>query len=316
MSSRFLSEFHATCRRLDYREPLCSLLNEFQNGRFADPDRVVEESAMETHFGGLWAVWDRLFPEFPHTLRKRRSVMWESERGMRDAHLRQIVISSVPEEQSRERLIVNPATTFGRHAMSLALELPDYEVVATDIDVKPHQLYSLVRSLKYPNLPNYRYVIENIFNPHLEVRPVAVTFFGACGAVTDGCMDYAIGVESPFLICRSCCHECIGGNTDIVKRPSPMYWGFFFKNVSMKLIERRFPGTGFYFSDRHRADAYPRSTAARDVMDSATIMDVARNSVESDICRSIIDLDRCLFLQENGYDVLYREELFVAHKRS
>ena len=55
--------------------------------------------------------------------------------------------------------------------------------------------------------------------------------------------------------------------------------------------------------------------SACDVLDTDTIMEMARNSVDSDICRSVIDLDRCLFLQENGYDVLYREELFFAHRR-
>ena len=49
-------------------------------------------------------------------------------------------------------------------------------------------------------------------------------------------------------------------------------------------------------------------------MDSDTIIEIARSSVDSDICRSLIDLDRCLFLQEKGYDVLYREELFFAHR--
>ncbi len=42
---------------------------------------------------------------------------------------------------------------------------------------------------------------------------------------------------------------------------------------------------------------------------------IAQNSVDSDIRRSPIDLDRCLFLQENGYDVMYREELFFARRR-
>jgi hypothetical protein len=51
-------------------------------------------------------------------------------------------------------------------------------------------------------------------------------------------------------------------------------------------------------------------------MDSDTIIAIARNSADSDICRSLIDLDRCLYLQEHGYDVMYREELFFAHKRA
>jgi hypothetical protein len=315
MNSRFLTEFHRQSRDIDYLAPLESLLDEFSAGRFADSDRVLEDAAMVKHFGGLWFAWDRLFSDFPTTLRKRRSVMWEYERGRRDEHLLRLIAEYVREDQSRVPLIVNPATVFGRHAMRLARELPDYQVVGSDIDVKPHQLYRLIKSLKYPRLPNYRYEIENVFDANLERRPAAVTFFGACGVVTDGCMDYAIAVDSPFLICRSCCHECIGGNTDIVLRPSWMWVGFYAKNLSMKWIQRTFPGTGFYFSDRFQLDAYPRSKAAQEVLDSNTILDIAQNSYDSDICRSIIDLDRCLFLQENGYDVLYREELFFAHKR-
>ena len=271
---------------------------------------------MATHFGELWGIWDSLFPRFPEIFQKRRTVMWEYERGRRDVYLQQLLTTFVREEQSRSRLIVNPATVFGRHAMSLARDLPDYDVVGTDIDPASYRLYRLVRSLKYPRLSNYRFEQENVFDPDLNRRPAAVIFFGACGVVTDGCLDYAIGVDSPLLLCRSCCHECIGGNTDIVRRPSWMWLGFYAKNLSMKWIERRFAGTGYYFSDRHGTEAYPRSRAAQEVMDSDTIIDVARNSVESDICRSIIDLDRCLFLQENGYDVLYREELFFAHKRA
>ena len=315
MTTRFLADFHRASRNVDYRTPLESLLWEFREGRFADADRVLEDSAMQSHFGDLWAVWDSLFLEFPEVFWKRRSVMWEYARGKRDEYLKQLIIEHANEDSSRGRLISNPATTFSRHAMALARELPDYEVVATDIDVKPYQLYRLFKSLRYPRLPNFRYEIENVFDPNLDRRPRVVTFFGACGAVTDGCMDYAIRVESPFLICRSCCHECIGGNTDIVRRPSWMWFGFYAKNLSMKWIERTFPGTGFYFSDRHERDEYPRSQAAREVLDSDTIIDIARNSVESDICRSIIDLDRCLFLQENGYDVLYRDELFFAHRK-
>ncbi|MFC1639898.1 hypothetical protein ACFL3B_03945 [Gemmatimonadota bacterium] len=316
MNSRFLTEFHSLCRHLDHRISLEALLDEYRRGNIADPDRTKEDAAIETHLADMTVVWDRLFPQFPAARWKRRTTMWEYNRGQRDEYLQQLLTTHIREEQSRSRLIVNPATVFGRHAMSLARELEDYEVVGTDIDVAPHRLYRLVSSLKYPRLSNYRFERENIFDPDLNRRPAAVTFFGACGVVTDGCIDYAIGIESPLLLCRSCCHECIGGNTDIVKRPSWMYWGFYGKNLSMKWIERRFAGTGYYFSDRHRAEAYPRSRAAREIMDSDTMIDVARNSVESDICRSIIDLDRCLFLQENGYDVLYREELFFAHKRA
>jgi len=42
------------------------------------------------------------------------------------------------------------------------------------------------------------------------------------------------------------------------------------------------------------------------------VIEVARNAISSDICRSIIDLDRYLHLGEAGYDVWYRAEMFVG----
>ncbi len=315
MKSPNIDAFHTLSRNLDYRILLESLLSEFRIGHFADPSRSMEAAAIDGHLGDLYETWDRLFPGFPTTFWKRRSLMWEYDRGRRDAHLQQLLVSHVDDGALGSRLIVNPATVFGRHAMSLAWELPEYEVVGTDIDGGSYRLYRLVKSLKYPHLPNFHFEMENVFDPDLERRPKAVTFFGACGAVTDGCMDYAVGVEAPFLLCRSCCHENIGGNTEIMRRPTPMSWGFYLKNRGMAWIKSRYPGTGFYFSDRHKPEAYPRSKTAREMMDTDTMIEVARNSVESDICRSIIDLDRCLLLQEKGYDVLYREELFFAHKR-
>jgi hypothetical protein len=314
LKNRLLDAVHASCQSVDFRGPLESLLEEYRRGNFADPDRTLEDAAVETHLGDIKSKWDSLFPEFPAARWKRRTPKWEYYRGERDAYLQRLLVSNVPQDKSRDRLIVNPATVFGRHAMSLAHELPTYDVIGSDIDVGGHRLYSMVKSLKFPSLPNYRFEKENIFAPNWERRPVAVTFFGACGAVTDGCMDYAIGVEAPFLICRSCCHDNIGGNTEIVLRPSLLSWFFYFKNRTFDWINKRYAGSGFYFSDRHQHDAYPRSAAAREILGSDNIIEIARHSVESDICRFIIDLDRCLFLQENGYDVLYREELFFAHR--
>jgi hypothetical protein len=156
-------------------------------------------------------------------------------------------------------------------------------------------------------------VRESIFEPDLQRRPAVVAFFGACGSVTDASMDYAIAVDSPFLVFRSCCHDNIGGNTEIVRRPTLLNTVFAHKNRVFARIKKK--RKGFYFSDRYGADAYPRSGAARELMNSDTIIAIARNSVDSDVCRSLIDLDRCLFLREQGYDVTYREELFFAHKR-
>jgi hypothetical protein len=42
------------------------------------------------------------------------------------------------------------------------------------------------------------------------------------------------------------------------------------------------------------------------------VIEVARNTISSDICRSIIDLDRYLHLAEAGYDVWYRAQMFIA----
>ena len=312
MNSPSLDTFHVLCRNLDYRKPLESLLEEFRHGTIADKDRTHEDAVIRSHLLGQHVAWDRLFPKFPDCPWKRRTTRWEYHRGKRDAYLKRLLVMYLRADKSRSRTIVNPATVFGRHARSIARELPEHEVVGTDIEPGFNRLYRLAGWWKYPNLKNYSFVRENIFEPDLERRPAAVTFFGACGSVTDGCMDYAIGVKSPFLICRSCCHDNIGGNTEIVRRPGHLNHFFRWKNRQFARFKKK--DEGQYFSARYGKDAYPRSRAAREIMDSDTIIEIARNSVDSDICRSLIDLDRCLFLLENGYDVLYREELFFAHR--
>ena len=45
-------------------------------------------------------------------------------------------------------------------------------------------------------------------------------------------------------------------------------------------------------------------------------MEASRNSVDSDVCRTIVDLDRYLHLVENQYGVWYKGELFVARKNN
>ena len=313
VNSPSLETFHAAASKLDYTEPLESLLAEFRQGAFADRERTHEDAAIRSHLSQLHAAWDRVLPKFPDQPWKRRTGRWEYHRGRRDAYLKRILVACMRAIDGEGRTVVNPATVFGRHARALASELPDHEVVGTDIEPGFNRLYRLVSWWTYPRLQNYRFVRENVFEPDPGRRPAAVIFFGACGSVTDGCMDYAIGASSPFLLFRACCHDNIGGNTQIVKRPGKLNHFFRWKNRVMARIKQQ--GNGVYFSPKYFKDAYPRSTAARDLMDSDTIIEIARNSVDSDICRSLIDLDRCLFLQENGYDVLYREELFFAHRR-
>ncbi len=314
MSNLDLDMFHETSGKLDFRGSLNALLGEFRRGNIADRSRVKEAAVIQTHLAQHREAWDRVFPEFPEAPWKRRTLTAECHRGRRDAYLRQLIVDCVTQEKAGDHLIVNPATVAGVHAGWLARVLPAFEVVGTDIDSRWSWLYRLL-FWKHRRLKNYRFVRESVFEPDPTRRPVAVTFFGACGSVTDGGMDYAIAVASPFLICRSCCHENIGGNTTIVRRRGrPVNEFFAWKNYWFARYRRK--RTGFYFSDRYTADAYPRSRAAREIVDSDTMIAVARNTPDSDVCRSIIDLDRCLFLRENGYDVMYREELFFAHRRT
>ena len=290
-----------------------SLLREFRQGNIADKHRRREDEAIRSHLGALVAAWDQILPKFPDCPWRRRTFAWEFRRGRRDAYLRHLIITQVPGHETRNRLIVNPTTVIGRHARMLAGELPDYHVVGTDIDHRNDRIYRLLSFWRRPKLRNYSFVTENIFEPDLGRRPSVVTFFGACGSLTDGSMDYAISTAAPFLICRSCCHENIGGNTQMVRRPGAFNAYFAMKNWGFARYKRK--ENGFYFSDRYFKDAYPRSKAAREMMDSETIVAIAQNAVDSDVCRSLIDLDRCLYLQEHGYDVMYREELFFAHMR-
>jgi hypothetical protein len=311
-----LEAFHREARQLDYRATLEALLGEFRRGAIADPERSHEDAAIRTHLAAAVAAWDRVLPRFPILPGRRRSMTWEYYRGRRDAYLRRLIASQVPLDDRGRRLIVNPATFLGRHARWLARRMPAYEVLGTDIDPNWDRLYRLACFWAYRGPANHRFEREDVFEADLEPRPAAVTFFGACGSVTDGGMDYAIATASPFLICRSCCHDNIGGNTRIVRRPGLHNAFFAWKN---RVADRNRPKpkyAGFYVSDRLGENAYPRSAAARGLMDSETILEVARNSVDSDICRFLIDMDRCLFLQEQGYDVLYREELFFAHQRT
>ena len=189
------------------------------------------------------------------------------QRGQRSTSRQQVHPPPFATRRMGHPLIINPATVAGMHARRLAHKLPAFEVLGTDIDPRWDRLYQVVLFWKHCQTRNYRFVKENIFDPNLERHPAAVVFFGACGSVTDGCMDYAIALNSPFLICRSCCHDNIGGNTQIVRRRGrPINDFFAWKNYWIAKHKRK--GKGFYFSDRYRKDAYPRSEVARGIMDT------------------------------------------------
>jgi hypothetical protein len=295
---------------MDFRKPLGLLLNEFRLGKIADRTRLLEEAAIQKHFGQYVQAWDAVFPEFPKFSEKRRTLLRLFKRERKDTYIRRLVVDALTGFDTENRVIVNPATVEGRQARFLARDLPHFEIIGSDIDARWEALYRLVslRSQK-----NFRFVKESIFEPDLGRRPVAIVFFGACGSLSDGAIDYGVEVESPFLIFRTCCHDNISGNVEIVKRWSMINSYLAFKNWVYSKCKKR--NNGFYFTDKYNLDTYPRSKAARDLADSETFLQVARNAVDSDICIYIIDLDRAIYLQEKGYDVMYREEVFFAHRR-
>ncbi len=288
------------------------LIRKFRTGDIAN--HRIERHALERHLKELSTRWDEKFPAFPQERYPYASFRGVCRRGARDVYLKKIINklleAYVPD--TGVKTIVNPACVFGRHARDVASRLGHFKVIATDIDPRFNWFYEHV--LRRRNPDNYEFIQDDIFNPKLKVAPTAVVFFGACGSVSDGAIDYAIETNCPYLIYRTCCHDNIGGNTTITRRFNAFNWTFRLKNFVY--ARRREKGKGDYFSQKYSRDQYPQSQAARGLSNSDEFTEVSHNSVDSDICRTIIDMDRYLHLIENGYDVLYKGELFVACKNN
>jgi hypothetical protein len=290
---------------------LAGLLNEFRQGNIVA--RSAEEQGMERHAGSLSARWNKRFPGFPNQLFPYTSFRGQFYRGRRDAHLKDIIVQLLA-SGDRGTTIVNPACVFGRHACHLAARLPRANVIATDIDARYFRIY---RGLRLGRLPGgFTFVQDNIFVPQLNVRPTAIVFFGACGAISDGALDYAISSGARMVVCRTCCHENIGGNVTITARPTAVNRFFRFKNRVYDRVRKTPKYAGFYFSPRYAPGAYPRSAAGRRLSSTDEIMAVARNSADSDICRAIIDLDRSLHLAQQGFRVEYQGDMLVAERET
>lgn len=308
-----LESFHATASTLDLETPLAALLEEFRAGRLADRRREHEGRVIREVLADLTRAWEALFPGFPSLPWRRRSMMWEYHRGKRDAYLRSLTAAAVT-DHGETGVIVNPIAVMGRHARFLAEALPDHRVIATDIDPRGDRLYTkLWRWRGRPEQPNFTFRTESVFDPDRSRRADAVVFFGACGALTDASLAYGLDIAAPFLICRSCCHDNIAGNMEVEPRFNGINLFFRWKNRVFAGYRKK--DEDLYFSDRYGPGAWPRSRAASALTDANELRAVARHTPDSDICRSLIDLDRCLHLREQGYDVLYREELFFAHRR-
>jgi len=291
-------------------EALAGLLDKFRRGNIGE--RSLEGQALKQHLKMLSERWDQRFPGFPEKAYPHASLRGVVRRGVRDRYLKRIIVSLLEAEGPHpgNKTIVNPACVLGRHARDLASRLKGFRVIATDIDPVPNWLCEHVLRCKNPG--NFEFKKDDIFSPTLEATPAAVVFFGACGSISDGAIDYARESNSPYLVCRTCCHDNIGGNTQTVKRFTALNWSFRLKNFAYSRV--RTMKRGFYFSDKYSQDQYPRSHAARNLSNSDEFLEVSRNSVDSDICRAIIDLDRYLHLAESGYNVCYKCELFVAQK--
>jgi hypothetical protein len=290
-------------------EALAGLLDEFRHGNIATLS--AEEKGMERHAGSLSARWNGRFPGFPVDDFPYASLRGVFYRQHRDGHLKDIIVQLLA-NRGRETTIVNPACVFGRHACHLAARLPHVTVIATDIYPRCFQMY---RVLKRASLPgNFRFVQDNIFAPRLDVQPTAVVFFGACGAVSDGALDYAIASGAQHVMCRTCCHDNIGGNVTVTARPKPLNRILRLKNWAYARVRKAPKYTGHSFSPRYAPSAYPRSAAGRHLSTTDEFLAVARESADSDICRAIIDLDRYLHLAEQGFRVEYQGDLLVAER--
>ena len=291
-------------------DALAGLVEEFRQGRIVDVR--LEREGMERHARELTAAWDRRFPGFPAQYFPFTSFWGEHHRGKRDAYLRDIIVRLLTERGDGRATILNAACVFGRHARAIGARLASARVIATDIDPNWNRLYQFLFRRRTPD--NFEFVKDSVFSSRLEVRPTAVVFFGACGAVSDGAMDLAVRTNAPYLMCRTCCHDNIGGNTTVERRPGAINRFFRFKNWAFARMGRQEKYAGFYFSSNYTPAHYPRSDAARGVSDADEFQAVARSTPDSDICRAIIDVDRYLYLAEHGYDVCYQGELFVAER--
>lgn len=286
------------------------LLEEFRQGNIFNRRR--EKAATQRHLARLTEQWDQKFPGFPQGQNLYATSWGVFRRGVRDRYLKDIIVEMLkPEEQpGADKTIVNPACVAGRHARDLARRLKYHKVLGTDIFPVSNWLYGKIMLGRTPG--NYEFRRENIFEPNAERTPAAVVFFGACGSLSDAAMDYAIKSNCPLLVCRTCCHDNICGNTMITRRFSLLNWSFRFKNLVYSRAKEKMKG--HYFSEKYSCEKYPISFSARGLSSPNEFLEICRNSVNSDICRTIIDLDRYMHLVENNYCVWYKGELFVAEK--
>jgi hypothetical protein len=220
------------------------LPEEFRQGRIVT--RTAEGEGMERHAGLLTASWNARFSGFPSDDFPYTTIGGERRRKRRDAYLIDVIVRMLAGRGGVETAVVNAACVFGWQACLLATRLPEARVIAADIDPRWDRLYRLWRGRRLP--PNHCFVQDDVFSLRLGVRPTAVVFFGACGAVSDAAIDYAVNTGARYLMCRTCCHDNIGGNLAITPRFSYLNWFFRFKNLAYGSLQGVPKHAGYYFS--------------------------------------------------------------------
>lgn len=124
-------------------------------------------------------------------------------------------------------------------------------------------------------VPHRELPLHFTFASQLSLRPTAVVFFGACGSLSDGAMDYAIDSGAEYLMCRTCCHDNIGGNVTVTTRRTYVNWFFRFKNLIHARLQRTPKYAAFYHSPRYPRSCYLRSAAGRELTDMDEFLAVA-----------------------------------------
>jgi hypothetical protein len=284
------------------------LLEEFRKGSIANKRTAI--LSLEKHTVQLSRKWDEKFPGFEESYFPYASYIGIYRRGVRDKYLKEVIVklARTRQQEDENRAIINPVCVLGRHARDIALSLESFKVIGTDIDPRWNWFYDKILRCRTPE--NYEFRQDDIFDPMVKVSSTAVIFFGACGSLSDAAIDYAISLNCPYLIGRTCCHDIIGSNTETVKRFTAMYLVSRLRHfILSRIVKKR---KGYYVSEKYSIHHYPRSKAARGLSDSEEFLKVVRNSADSDICRAIIDLDRFLYLAEHGYNVCYRAEMLIA----
>jgi hypothetical protein len=230
-----------------------------------------------------------------------------------DTALKRVIVE-LAEQVSGKFAVLNHCSVFGRHGRELAGRIDRATVIAADVSPTWERVFGAYEWLKArPPARNYQFVRENVYDSALDIRPAFVCFFGACGSLADGVIDLGVRLRARYIVGRACCHDNVAMNLSIDSlRHSVWNVGHRVKNRVYRYLHDRF---GHYFDPRFGASAYPRSGFARRRLAPHHIVACARHAVDCRVCRTLIDVDRLLRLEEGGYRVLaYRESMIVAER--